>query len=97
MAIMTINLCIVEHWLQFASGGFAALAAFMWFWASTIKAPTKFTEQEMQARYGAPIPAIAHIIRLATRQSRLNAFAALFAGVAAICQIPQAFMPTCWS
>jgi hypothetical protein len=29
-------------------------------------------------------------------QSKLNAQAALFAALAAFCQLPQAFMPTCW-
>jgi hypothetical protein len=93
---MGSTLCTVEHWLQFVSGGFATLAAITWFWASSIKAPP-MTEEAMQAHYGVPIPALVDLVKLLAQQSRMNALAALFAGAAALCQIPQAFMPTCWS
>jgi hypothetical protein len=94
---MGSGLCTFEHWLQFASAGFASLAAIAWLWASRIKAPKQITEDQMRARYDTPIPALVQLLGLITRQSRMNAVAASFAGAAAICQIPQAFMPTCWS
>jgi hypothetical protein len=93
---MTINLCTVEHGLQLISAVLAALAALTWLWASRMKAP-KFTEEEAQALYDAPIPILVTLVRVIARQSRMNALAAVFAALAALCQIPLAFMPTCWS
>jgi hypothetical protein len=94
---MTLNLCAVEHWLQLSSGIAAGVAAALWFWASRIRAPADITEREMQPLYDAPIPALVQLVGIVTRQSRVSAIAAFFAGIAALCQIPQAFMPTCWS
>jgi hypothetical protein len=88
-------LCILEHWLQLFSAIFAALAAVTWFWASRIKAV--ITPDQMKPLYDVPIPALERLVGLVSKQSRLNAAAAFFAAIAALCQIPQAFMPTCWS
>jgi hypothetical protein len=79
-------LCTIEHWLQLASAVFAALAAWKWFTASRGKVPTTATYANIDEMYG-----------IIERQSRQNAYAAAFAGIAALLQIPQAFMPTCWS
>ena len=86
--------CTAEHWLQLACAGFAALAAFTWFWASRVKAP--ISKEEMVARWDVPVPGLHRLIELATRQSRMNAIAALFAAAAAFCQVPLAFMPPCY-
>ena len=83
---MLFNICTVEHVLQLASALFAALAAWNWLVASLAKVPAQTTLDSLDNLY----PIIA-------RQSRLNAQAAAFAGIAALLQLPQAFMPTCWS
>jgi hypothetical protein len=82
---MLFNICTVEHVLQLTSAGFAALAAWKWFVASSAKLPPKATWTNIDEVYA-----------MIARQSRLNAYAASFAGVAALLQLPQAFMPTCW-
>jgi hypothetical protein len=82
---MLFNICTVEHALQLASAVFAALAAWKWFVASLGKIPLTATYSNIDDMYA-----------IVARQSRQNAYAALFAGVAAILQLPQAFMPTCW-
>jgi hypothetical protein len=82
---MLLNICTVEHILQFASAVFAGLAAWRWLAASLIKAPTQTTMDNLDDVY----PIIG-------RQSRMNAQAALFAAISALLQLPQAFMPTCW-
>jgi hypothetical protein len=45
---------------------------------------------------GDMIPAVEKLMKAVGLQSRLNALAAAFAGAAAILQVVQAFMPTCW-
>jgi hypothetical protein len=79
-------LCTTEHWLQLASAVFAALAAWKWFTSSLGKLPAQATFENLDEVYAI----IGH-------QSRQNAYAAAFAGVAALLQLPQSFMPTCWS
>jgi hypothetical protein len=79
-------LCTTEHWLQFASAVFAALAAWKWIVASLTKVPLRATWANIDEVYA-----------IIARQSRLNAYAASFAGIAALLQLPQVFMPTCWS
>jgi hypothetical protein len=78
--------CVAEHWLQLASAVFAALAAWKWFTASLDKVPAEATFANLDEVYA-----------IVGRQSRQNAYAAAFAGIAALLQLPQAFMPTCWS
>lgn len=89
------SICTIEHSLQFASAVFAALAALTWLWASRVKAPSEIAEEQMR-RPLAAIPVVDLLMKAVARQSRLNASAALFAGLAAFCQLPQAFLPTCW-
>jgi hypothetical protein len=78
--------CTAESWLQGASGFFALTAAIIWLRASRTKTPTTLT-------YGNINDLTAGLLK----QSRLNAWAALFAAGAATLQVPLAFMPTCWS
>jgi hypothetical protein len=94
--VTMLNLCTVEHWLQFASGIFAALAAFTWLWASRVRAPSEITQDQMAATSGDIITPLDRLMKAIAKQSRLNATAALFAAFAALCQMPQAFLPTCW-
>jgi hypothetical protein len=82
---MTNIWCSAEHWLQLASGAFAVLAAVTWWLASRAEIPHPVTWANIDAFSAG-----------AVKQSRLNAWAALFAAAAALLQIPQAFMPTCW-
>jgi hypothetical protein len=77
--------CIAERWLQLGCSVFAALAAVTWWLASRAKVPHPITWENINAFSAG-----------AVKQSRLNAWAALFAAVAALLQIPLAFMPTCW-
>jgi glucose-6-phosphate dehydrogenase assembly protein OpcA len=86
---MLLNICTVEHVLQFASAVFAGLAAWRWLVASLVTVPPG-TER------ATTLDSLDHVYPIISRQSRLNAQAALFAGIAALLQLPQAFMPTCW-
>jgi hypothetical protein len=79
-------LCTSETWIQFASGLAALVAAIVWFLASRVSTPTVLTYDAGDA-----------LLSGIRKQSRLNAWAALFAAMAAILQVPLAFMPTCWS
>jgi hypothetical protein len=96
-ALMGSWICTTEQWLQFTSGAFALLAALTWFSASRTKPSEKITEDQMGSRYSVPTPALVTLVAITTRQAKRNAMAALFAAIAAFCQIPQALMPTCWS
>jgi hypothetical protein len=91
------DLCPLEHWLQIGAVVCGIAAAALWFWASRTKVPA-FSREEMQATYSTPVPALVTLVGLINRQSKLNALAALFAALAAICQVPAALLPvTCWS
>jgi len=79
-------ICGIEHIIQAASGACALIAAINWLKASLLKFPATGTYANIDEVYG-----------LLSRQSRLNAYAAGFAAVAAILQFPLAFMPSCWS
>jgi hypothetical protein len=79
-------ICTAEGWLQFSSALFAGLAAWKWFTASLGKIPSRATFANIDEMYA-----------MVGRQSRQNAYAAAFAGVAALLQLPLSFMPTCWS
>jgi hypothetical protein len=83
---MLWNLCTLEHTLQIASAASAALAAWSWLLASLVKLPAQTTLDNLD-----------NVYPLMRRQSSLNAQAAFFAAIAALLQLPQAFMPTCWS
>ena len=84
--MMLSALCTLEHALQFGAAIFAAMAAITWLSASRVKTPDGVTWSNEDA-----------LARGVTKQSRLNALAALFAAMAAFCQIPLPFMPTCWN
>jgi hypothetical protein len=84
---MQDHVCSVVHVLQVASAVFAALAAWRWFVASRGKMPSQATWANIDEVYG-----------VLARQSRLNAHAASFAGVAALLQFFLALLPTnCWN
>ena len=89
--------CTVEFTMQFASAGCAVLAAGFWFGASVVEAPTEIPKtKEGRVAIGADmIPAVEKLMTAVGSQSKRNAIAAFFAGVAATLQISQAFMPTC--
>jgi hypothetical protein len=73
--------------MQFFSGIFAFAAAVAWLWASLTKTPPlPASPQNIDAMYAA-----------IGSQSRRNALAALFAGIAALFQFVLALMPACWS
>jgi len=91
------NICTVEHWFQFASGVFAMIAAIIWLLASRLRAPSELTQRHVLDVQGDIIPILDRLMKAVASQSRMNAWAALFAALAAFCQLPQAFMPTCWS
>jgi hypothetical protein len=78
--------CIAGHWLQVDSGIFGAIAAFTWLAASRVKGPDGVTWSNEDA-----------LALAVTKQSRLNALAAMFAAIAAFCQLPQAVIPASWS
>jgi hypothetical protein len=90
-------LCTAEHWFQFASGVFAVIAAVIWFLASRVRGPSELTQQHLPSVQGDSFPILDRLMKDVARQSRRNATAAFFAALAAFCQLPQAFMPTCWS
>jgi hypothetical protein len=81
---MLLNMCTVEHLLQIGSAVFGWLAAWRWFVASLENVPAQMTWENIDDVYS-----------LIAEQSRLNAQAALFAGIAAVLQLSRAFMPTC--
>jgi hypothetical protein len=83
---MLSQLCVFEHVLQFAAAVFAALAAWKWFMSSRGKIPDHAKYDNIDQMYAS-----------IARQSRLNAHAASFAGIAALLQLSQVFMPSCWS
>jgi hypothetical protein len=89
--------CEVEYWLQLASGVLAGVAALIWFFASRVEAPAELTRQHVRDVQGDIIPILDRLLGAVARQSRLNATAALFAALAALCQFVHAFMPSCWS
>jgi hypothetical protein len=78
-----INWCSVEPYLQLSSASFAVGAAVTWLRASRIKVAEA-------------TPLLSAVTRSTARQSGLNAWAALLAAIAAVLQVPLAFMPTCW-
>jgi hypothetical protein len=62
-----------------------------------VKAPTEIpkTNGNISLATGM-IPSLEKLMLAVGSQSKRNAIAAAFAGVAALLQIGQAFMPTCW-
>jgi hypothetical protein len=94
---MLSSICTLEHFIQLGSGVFALIAAIFWGLSTRAKAISKIPPQQMSAGWGGNIPGLVALVKDVEKQSRLNAWAAFFAAVAALCQIPLAFMPACWS
>jgi hypothetical protein len=92
---MNVNMCVVGHSLQILSGALALVAAAIWFVASQVKSPPDFSSESV-TESGGLSSLIDKLLRSVAHQSRLNALAAFFAALAAVCSIPQAWMPTCW-
>jgi hypothetical protein len=90
------NICTVEHLLQLASGCFAIIAALAWFAAYFVKAPAGIDTTRPVSLNKDVIAPLDKLMKAVARQSKLNGVAAFFAALAALCQTPQAFMPTCW-
>lgn len=67
--------------LNLASAVAAVLAAVLWFASTRVKLPSTFSSP-----YGAPPPELEDLNFGLAKQSRLNAGAAICAGVAALCQ-----------
>jgi hypothetical protein len=89
--------CTVEHWLHFTSGVFAITAAIAWLSAYLSKVRSEPITQQMKNAPSEIIPILDRLMGAVVKQSKLNAWAALFAALAAFFQLPQAAMPTCWS
>lgn len=71
----------IERLLTAASAAFAIFAAGFWLWSTTPKLPEKFTSP-----YGAPPPQAAPLLAALRTQSRRNAWGAICAALAALCQ-----------
>jgi hypothetical protein len=91
-----VGICTVAFTIQLASAGFGVTAAIVWWSASRIKTPPEITQDQAAALEGDILPILTRLMRGVVTQSRLNARAASFAAVAAILQVLDAFMPTCW-
>lgn len=92
------HICSVEHGVQFASAAFALIAAFLWLRASRAKVAPPITPGRITVgSEGVVIPDLQALMEAVKKQSKLNARAALFAFLAALCQVPLAFAPACWS
>jgi hypothetical protein len=89
-----MNLCIFVFPLQIGSGLFAALAAILWFYASSIKTPTAITT--IIVGDGAILGELDEIARALVMQGKWNSRAAFCAALSAAGQVGGAFMPTCW-
>ena len=92
------GICTVAFSTEIVSGVCAVAAAGCWFGASLVRAPIAIPrdEQGRIAVGGAIVPAVERLMAAVGLQSKLNAIAAAFAGVAALLQVGHAFMPTCW-
>jgi hypothetical protein len=90
------GICTVAFSIQIGSAACGIIAAITWWRASSVKTPTEMTHDQVKAVEGDIIPVLDRLMRGVTRQSKLNALAAGFAAAAAILQVANAFMPTCW-
>jgi hypothetical protein len=83
-----MNICTAQQWLVLLSAAAASVAAATWLRASLVKAPAP------PARFSSGDELLVSV----SRQSRLNAWAALFAGIAALLQFGYALIASaCWS
>ena len=82
--------------LQLLSAIAAIMAAVFWFRTSVKKVPNKFNQDRLKELNGDILAVLSDQSVAMARQGELNAWAAFFAGCAAILQIPIAFLPTCW-
>jgi hypothetical protein len=94
---LRMNICLIIHPLQILSALAAILAAILWIFASIKKAPaaTEFTQFRMEELRGDILKPLRKQSQALAVQSRLNAFAALAAAVAALCQFALTYLPSC--
>jgi hypothetical protein len=92
-----MNPCLFVHPLQIVSALLALLAAGLWIAASVTRLPSakEFTQQRLD-EYNNIIRSLRKQSQVLAKQSGLNAYAAMAAAGAAICQFALAFLPTCW-
>jgi hypothetical protein len=92
-----MNICPLVHPLQIISAILALVAAGLWILASITPtiSPKEFTQDRLE-EYNNVVRSLRRQTQVLAKQSRLNAFAAFFAALAAIGQFTLAFFPTCW-
>jgi hypothetical protein len=90
------GICTVAFTIKMASAGFGVAAAIVWWRASRTKTPPEMTHEQVEAVQGDVVPIFDKLMRGVATQSRLNALAAGLAAFAAVLQVADAFMPTCW-
>jgi hypothetical protein len=97
-AASIMNWCLLVYPLQVFSAAAAIGAAGFWFFASVKKAPppTEFTQHRMEALSGNVLMPLRKQSQVLAAQSRLNAWAALLAGLASLSQLALTFLPSCW-
>ncbi len=71
--------------LNIATGLLALVAAGFWLWSTAPKLPEKFTSP-----YSAPPPQLQNMADALRQQSRRNAWGAMAAAAAALCQVAAA-------
>jgi hypothetical protein len=82
--------------LQLLSAFTGIMAAAFWFGASVKKVPNEFNQNHLKELNGDILSVLSKQSIAIAHQAKLNAWAAFFAGCAALLQIPIAFLPTCW-
>jgi hypothetical protein len=90
-----VNPCLYVHPLQALSALTAFMAAILWLWASMKEVPDEFNQKRMEELNGDIPPVLRRQSKALAIQGRINAWAAFFAGIAALFQIVLAYMPAC--
>ena len=73
--------------LNVATAVFGFVAAILWLWSTAPKLPAKFTSP-----YSAPSPELQPMVNALRQQSRRNAWGAMAAAAAALCQVLAALI-----
>jgi hypothetical protein len=89
-------ICTIAFLIKLGSPISGISAAAIWWLASRVKTPPELTQEHVVKVQGDVVPIFDQLMRGVARQSKLNALAAMLAAVAAILQVADAFMPTCW-
>jgi hypothetical protein len=91
-----VGICTIAFSIKLISAGFGVAAATVWWQASRIKTPPEITQDQVAAVQGDVLPVLSRLMHGVASQSRLNALAAALAAIAALLQVAEVFMPTCW-